>query len=78
MHNNTVEKERRKQGSNAEEIKAGVDEKKKTQGMRRNLGHKGCGWVKYLTLPPKVGIPFLPEYLLFSYKHVHHHKDCKP
>ena len=25
--------------------KSGVDEKKKTQGMRRNLGHKGCGWV---------------------------------
>lgn len=28
-----------------EEIKVGVDEKKKTQGMRRDLGHKGCGWV---------------------------------
>ena len=26
-----------------EEIKAGVEEKKKTQGMRRDLGHKGCG-----------------------------------
>ena len=26
-----------------EEIKVGVDEKKKTQGMRRDLGHKGCG-----------------------------------
>ena len=25
------------------EIKVGVDEKKKTQGMRRDLGHKGCG-----------------------------------
>ena len=31
-----------------EEIKVGVEEKKKTQGMRRDLGHKGCGWV---TLP---------------------------
>ena len=28
--------------------KSGVEEKKKTQGMRRNLRHKGCGWV---TLP---------------------------
>ena len=28
-----------------EEIKVGVEEKKKTQGMRRNLGHKVCGWV---------------------------------
>ena len=26
-----------------EEIKVGVEEKKKTQGMRRDLGHKGCG-----------------------------------
>ena len=26
-------------------IKVGVEEKKKTQGMRRDLGHKGCGWV---------------------------------
>ena len=25
--------------------KSGVEEKKKTQGMRRDLGHKGCGWV---------------------------------
>lgn len=25
------------------EIKVGVEEKKKTQGMRRDLGHKGCG-----------------------------------
>ena len=33
-----------------EEIKVGVVEKKKTQGMRRDLGHKGCGWVK-ITLP---------------------------
>ena len=24
-------------------IKVGVEEKKKTQGMRRDLGHKGCG-----------------------------------
>ena len=27
------------------EIKVGVEEKKKTQGMRRDLGHKGCGLV---------------------------------
>lgn len=27
--------------------KSGVEEKKKTQGMRRDLGHKGCGrWGK--------------------------------
>lgn len=26
-----------------EEIKVGVEEKKKTQGMRRDLGHKVCG-----------------------------------
>ena len=31
-----------------DEIKVGVEEKKKTQGMRRDLGHKGCGVV---TLP---------------------------
>ena len=31
------------QGSEIKEIKAGVDEKKKTQGMRRDLRHKGCG-----------------------------------
>lgn len=30
-----------------EEIKVGVEEKKKTQGMRRDLGHKGCGWVNH-------------------------------
>ena len=35
-----VQKEKR-----IEEIKVGVEEKKKTQGMRRDLGHKGCGWV---------------------------------
>ena len=38
------------QRSEIEEIKAGVEEKKKTQGMRRDLLHKVCGWVK-ITLP---------------------------
>ena len=38
-----MEKERATQGSAWRRNKSGVDEKKKTQGMRRDLGHKGCG-----------------------------------
>ena len=26
-------------------IEVGVEEKKKTQGMRRDLGHEVCGWI---------------------------------
>ena len=34
---------RRKHRVYKNRIKVGVEEKKKTQGMRRDLGHKGCG-----------------------------------
>ena len=37
-----LEKERAHKEVYKNRIKVGVEEKKKTQGMRRNLGHKGC------------------------------------